>query len=108
MQKLMVQPIDHGIERIDAGVVVDIAYQQWIDRSLRAHYPDAPTTPADVQKTANEGNSGTTCAYFLLQFTGVRGDPEQVLSVGYASRDGTAKAGMDYLATAGTLDVMFQ
>lgn len=78
-------------------------YQQWIDQSLRAQYPNAPTTPEQVQKTVTEGNSGTSYAYFLLQFIGMRSSPDQLLSVDYASRDGTALAGQDYLAASGTL-----
>ena len=78
-------------------------YQQWIDQSLRASYPDAPARPEDVKKEVAEGRSGTTHAYFLLQFTGVRGDPDQVLSVDYATRDGSARAGSDYIAASGTL-----
>lgn len=78
-------------------------YQQWIDQSLRAHYSNAPTTPSEVQKAVHEGNSGTSYAYFLLQFTGMRSDPTQTLSVDYVTRDGTAKAGSDYLAVSGTL-----
>ncbi len=78
-------------------------YQQWIDQSLRAHYPNAPTQPAQVQKAVPEGNSGNSYAYFLLQFTGMRSDPSQLLSVDYHTRDGTAKAGQDYLAAFGTL-----
>lgn len=78
-------------------------YQQWIDQNLRAHYPNAPTRPEDVQKSVVEGNSGTSYAYFLLQFTAVRSDPKQLLSVDYATRDGTATAGEDYLAVRGTL-----
>jgi hypothetical protein len=78
-------------------------YQQWIDQSLRAQYLNAPTKPSEVQKTVPEGNSGTRYAYFLLQFTGVRSDPNQWLSVDYATRDGTAAAGRDYLAVHGKL-----
>jgi hypothetical protein len=78
-------------------------YQQWIDQSLRAQYPNAPTKPADVQKAVPEGSSGTSYAYFLLQFTGVRSDPNQWLSVDYTTRDGTAQAGRDYLAAQGKL-----
>ncbi|MDP3672622.1 MAG: trypsin-like serine protease [Telluria sp.] len=78
-------------------------YQQWIDQSLRAHYPNAPGTPQQVQKSVAEGGSGTTYAYFLLQFTGVRSDPSQLLSVDYTTRDGSAEAGSDYLAAKGTL-----
>lgn len=79
------------------------AYQQWIDQSLRANYVNAPTKPEEVKKVVAEGNSGTSYAYFLLQFTGVRTDPNQILSVDYATRDGTALAGKDYLAVSGTL-----
>lgn len=78
-------------------------YQQWIDQSVRAHYPNAPTKPAEVQKAIAEGNSGTVYAYFLLQFTGMRSDPNQILSVDYATRDGSATAQQDYLAVRGTL-----
>jgi hypothetical protein len=78
-------------------------YQQWIDQSLRAHYPNAPTQAAQVQKVVLEGNSSTSYAYFLLQFTGMRSDPSLLLSVDYHTRDGTAKAGQDYLMASGTL-----
>lgn len=78
-------------------------YQQWIDQSVRAAYPNAPAKPQDVQKSVAEGNSGTTYAYFLLQFTGFRSSPDQILSVDFATRDGTATKGQDYLAASGTL-----
>lgn len=78
-------------------------YQQWIDQSLRAAYPNAPAKPQDVQKSVAEGNSGTTYAYFLLQFTGFRSNPDQILSVDFTTRDGTATKGQDYVAASGTL-----
>jgi secreted trypsin-like serine protease len=78
-------------------------YQQWIDQTLRSQYLNAPTKPEQVQKFASEGNIGTQYAYFLLQFTGVRSDPNQLLSVDYSTRDGTATGGMDYLAVHGKL-----
>jgi hypothetical protein len=81
------------------------AYQQWIDQSLRASYPDAPTKPEEVKKSVAEGNSGTSYAYFLLQFTGVRSDANQTLSVDYVTRDGTALAGSDYIAVSGKLNL---
>ena len=81
------------------------AYQQWIDESLRSNYPNAPTKPEEVKKEVAEGNSSTTYAYFLLQFTGVRSDPSLILSVDYATRDGTALAGSDYLAVSGSLNL---
>lgn len=78
-------------------------YQQWIDQSLRAHYTNAPTRPEEVQRSVTEGAAGTVQAYFLLQFTGVRSDPSQWLSVDYTTRDGTAVAGADYIAASGRL-----
>ncbi len=78
-------------------------FQQWIDQSLRAAYPNAPARPQDVQKQVAEGQSGTTYAYFLVQVSGVRASESQELSVDYATRDGTARAGSDYLAVSGTL-----
>ena len=78
-------------------------YQQWIDQSLRAHLPEAPTKPSDVKKEIAEGGSGTSFAYFLLQFTGVRSDASQTLSVDYSTRNGTAIAGQDYLPASGKL-----
>lgn len=78
-------------------------YQQWIDQSLRASYSNAPTRPEEVQKFVPENDSGTVSVYFLLQFTGVRADPEQWISVDYSTRDGTATAGEDYLPVSGRL-----
>ncbi len=78
-------------------------YQQWIDQSLRAQYPNAPSKPEEVQTAVTEGHSGTSYAYFLLQFTGERSDSNQVLAVDYGTRDGTAKANEDYLAVQGSL-----
>ena len=78
-------------------------YQQWLDQNVRKTYPNAPGRPQDVQQIVSEGNAGTSYAYFLLQFHGLRSDPERWLSVDYTTRDGTAKAGEDYLAIQGTL-----
>jgi hypothetical protein len=79
------------------------AYQQWIDQSQRAQYSNAPTQASDVKKTVVEGTSGISYAYFLLQFSGVRSDPNQWLSVDYTTRNGTATAGQDYVAVNGKL-----
>lgn len=78
-------------------------FQQWIDQNLRAQYPNVPAKPEEVQKQIGEGNNGTSYAYFLLQFAGMRSDPNQIVSVEYATRDGTANAGSDYLAVQGKL-----
>jgi hypothetical protein len=79
--------------------------QQWIDQSIRANYADAPTKPADVKTSVTEENTSTHFAYFLVQFTGVRSNPNQILSVDYATRNGTATAGSDYLAVSGKLNL---
>lgn len=79
-------------------------YQQWVDQSLRANYPNAPTQAAQVQKSVVEGASGSsTYAYFLVQLTGIRSEPGQRASVDFATRDGTATSGKDYVAASGTL-----
>lgn len=78
-------------------------YQQWIDQSLRQMDTKAPTRPEDVVTSIQEGDAGTQLVYFLLEFNGVRSNPGQWLSVDYATRDGTANAGEDYLAVADTL-----
>lgn len=79
------------------------AYKQMIDQAVRANYTDAPSRPQDVKQAVPEGNTGASNAYFLLQFTGMRSEPNQILSVDYTTRDGTAKAGQDYVETHGTL-----
>ncbi len=81
------------------------AYQQWIDQRLRSNYPDPPSSPQEVKREIYEGDHGTRYAYFLLQFTGIRKDPMQVLSVDYSTRDGTALAGNDYLPVSGKLNL---
>ena len=80
-------------------------YQQWIDQSLQANYPNKPTKPGDVIKDVAEGNSGTSYTYFLLQFTGVRGDANQIISIEYTTRNGSAMAGSDYIAVSGKLNL---
>src|SRR5206468_540484 len=47
-----------------------------------------------------EGNSGTVSATFTLRLSSASG---QTVSVHYATADGTAVAGRDYLASTGTL-----
>lgn len=78
-------------------------FQQWIDQSLRQLDSDAPVRPEDVETRLIEGDRGASRAYFLLEFNGEREHPEQWLSVDYATRDGTATVGEDYLPVADTL-----
>lgn len=81
------------------------AYQQWIDQSLRAQYPDAPKKSGDVKTTITEGASGTSATYFMVSYLADRTQTLAVISVDYSTRDGTAKAGEDYLAVSGTLNI---
>lgn len=85
-----------GLQRVSSN-------QQWIDQQMRARYPDAPQTPDEVSEMIAEGDSGSTYAYFMLQFTGERDTPNQLLSVRYRTEDGTAEAGEDYIAAEGLL-----
>ena len=80
-------------------------YQQWIDQAMRLRYESLPATQAALQKTVNEGNSGTTPVYFWVQLNGYRIDPNIIVSVDYTTRNGTALAGQDYIATQGTLKI---
>lgn len=80
-------------------------YQQWIDQTLRANYPNAPTQPSEVKKEVTEGHSGTSYTYFLVKFNGMRSTPAQKLSVEYATRNGTATAGSDYITVRGILNL---
>ncbi|WP_425612697.1 putative Ig domain-containing protein [Xanthomonas vesicatoria] len=50
--------------------------------------------------SVNEGNSGTTTATFTVSLSQASG---QTVSVNYATADGTATAGSDYVARSGTL-----
>ncbi|GGE17234.1 hypothetical protein GCM10011529_24680 [Polymorphobacter glacialis] len=58
---------------------------------------DTAVTIADV--SIAEGNAGTS----VLTFTVTRGDATGAFTVDYASADGTATAGSDYAAVAGTI-----
>lgn len=78
-------------------------FQQWIDQTQRTHDSDAPATAAEVALSMDEGNADTTLVYFMVEFTGDRDSVDGWLSVDYATRDGTALAGEDYVATSGTL-----
>ncbi|MBB5766024.1 outer membrane autotransporter protein [Xanthomonas arboricola] len=50
--------------------------------------------------SVNEGNSGTTTATFTVSLSAASG---QTVSVNYATANGTATAGSDYVARSGTL-----
>lgn len=79
------------------------SYQQWIDTALRAKYTDAPTVASEVQKSFQEGQHGVTNTYFLVEYLGTRENANTWISVDYATRNGTAYEGEDYLGVSGTL-----
>ncbi|MFG0467364.1 trypsin-like serine protease [Pseudomonas putida] len=80
------------------------AQQQFIDQAIRASYTDAPTKMSEVKQKVVEGQAGTfTNAYFMVELTTPRKDPNKLISFNFTTRDGTAKAGEDYLANKGTL-----
>lgn len=81
------------------------AYQEWIDKSLRSNYQDAPTSKEEVDLTVIEGDSGSIAvAYFFVELLNAPLDrSEKVFSLDYTTQDGTAKAGEDYISTLGTL-----
>ena len=63
----------------------------------------APTTPPTVSianATVAEGNSGTTNMAFTVTLSKAS---DKTVTVGYSTANGTATAGTDYTATAGTL-----
>lgn len=61
-----------------------------------------PTTLSINDVRVVEGNSGTTTATFTVTLTGTT----SAVTVQYATADGTATAGSDYVATNGTLSFM--
>lgn len=82
------------------------AFKQTIDQAIRASYTDAPTQLSEVKQSVVEGAKGTiTNAYFMVQLTGTSTDPKQLITLDYTTRDGSAKAGEDFLATKGTLTI---
>ena len=71
------------------------------DGSLDATFGPAPTLAiGDVSKA--EGNSGTTAFAFTVTLSSVSGT---AVTVQYATANGTATAGSDYLATSGILTI---
>jgi hypothetical protein len=80
-------------------------YHQLLDQELRMRYESPPASQTTVQKTVGEGNSGTTPVYFWVQLNGYRIDPNIIVSVDYKTRNGSALAAQDYIATQGTLKI---
>lgn len=79
-------------------------FQEWIDKTMRASYVDAPTEAKNVVKTISEGAAGKiSTVYFLLQYKEIRSEIDGNISVDYTTRDGSAHAGEDYIGVEGSL-----
>lgn len=82
--------------------------QQWIDQTVQQSYEiDTYTVQGQVDtdlipRFIAEGDQGNQQALFYLQYHGLR-QVGEVVRVHYETKDGTATAGEDYLATSGTL-----
>lgn len=91
----------------DVGVWMNIAfstYQQWIDQSLRSRYENAPKSASEVKTSIAEGGQNEiSIIYFLLEFNGLRDNPDDWLSVDYATREQTALSYIDFIPVSGTL-----
>lgn len=79
-------------------------YQEWIDKTIRANYQDAPTSKEEVQLQVEEGDDTQIAyAYFLLQYTQDRTLVYDNITLSYTTKDGTAIANEDYIPTSGTI-----
>ena len=76
------------------------AYNQWLDQTMRAAWPEAPTSPAEVRTSVTETDSGVHYAFFMVQLSNPTTDGG---SVAYRTVNGSATAGEDYLAASGRL-----
>ena len=94
---------------------VDYGFDAWSDGGAQSHnvvapaaattyravfHPTPPPTFAVSDVTAFEGNAGTTTASFTVTLSAPSG---KEVSVDYATADGTAAAGSDFLPLSGTL-----
>jgi len=78
-------------------------YQEWIDKTIRDGYVNAPTSKEEVQTSVTETDDGVSYAYFLLEFLGDRESIADNITCSYTTRDGTATAGEDYISISGTI-----
>lgn len=77
-------------------------YQEWIDKTIRANYVAAPTSRDEVKLVVNEDDF---YAYFMVEFLPPRESVQDIVSIEYRTIDATAKAGEDFVFTAGRLNL---
>ncbi|RXK12293.1 sodium:calcium exchanger [Halarcobacter mediterraneus] len=79
-------------------------YSEWIDKTIREGYENAPTSRDEVQTEILEADEGDiSYAYFLLEFLEDRDNVSENITLNYTTRDGSATAGEDYIATSGVI-----
>lgn len=79
-------------------------YSEWIDKTVRAGYENAPTSREEVDTSIFEGNDGSiSYTYFLLEFLGNRENILDNITLNYSTRDGSASAGEDYISSSGII-----
>ncbi len=88
---------NEGVDTLTGIEQVQFADQLWVVGSSTPITPTPPTQPSEVDLTPAEGDSNHI-NYFLLQISEALSTDA---SVNYTTRDGTAKAGEDYIATSG-------
>ncbi len=89
---------------IAAGCPADSARQLLIPGGLETHWGPAPVTLPTLavnDVSVAEGNSGTRTATFTIARSGSATGPSRVA---WATANGTAAAGADYIGAAGTAD----
>jgi len=78
-------------------------YAQWLDKQIRKNYKDAPNSIKDVKTEVTETDNEIVYTYFLLEYTQDRSLIEDNITLSYTTKNGTAIAGEDYIATSGTI-----
>ena len=83
-------------------------YSQWIDKTIREGYENAPSSKLEVQTSILEDdNDSISSTYFLLEFIGKRENILDNITLNYTTRDGTATSGEDYIASSGIITLYY-
>ena len=77
-------------------------YSEFIDQTIRANLPNAQKTKSEVKKIVSEDEA---YVYFMVEFLPLRNSVNDIVSIDYTTLNGTAKAGEDFIATSGKLNI---
>lgn len=83
-----------------AGATAVTPYIPWINSVTKSN--QVPTTKDQVITEIFEPSQGSVVNYFLLEMATAR---EEIVSLQYTTRNGTATAGEDYVAVSGTVEL---